>query len=378
MRCKYLSFSLVVVTLISFAETISAPPPAIEASSYFLVDANTNKIIAEKKSDERMPPASLTKIMTSYVVENQIQQGLISPTDEVPISVKAWRAEGSKMFIREGTTVLLSDLLKGVIIQSGNDASIALAEYVAGDEKSFAQMMNSQAEYLGMSNTHFMNSTGLPNSAHFSSARDLARLTASLIEKYPEHYKTYAERSFKFNNINQPNRNRLLRYDRSVDGVKTGYTKAAGYCLVASSERDGMRLISVVMGAGSDDARVKESQKLLKYGFRNYETLEIYGPTEAIKTSRIFFAEEDEIDLGVPAGVIVTIPRGQYKKLQAEMNIPKILEAPIFQGEVVGELTLKISEEIIYRTSLVAMATLERTSFLGGLSDHFELLFMDE
>ena len=254
-----------------------------------MLDAQTNKVIVEYEADERNPPASLTKIMTTYLVEQMIQRGVVERSEKVPVSIKAWKAEGAKMFIREGTEVDLMDLLRGVVIQSGNDASIALAEFVAGDETSFAQMMNEQAEKLGMLNSNFVNSTGLPDEGHYSSARDMALLTKDMIKRFPEHYQLYSERVFKFNNIEQPNRNRLLRYDRSVDGVKTGYTKAAGYCLVASAERNGMRLISVVMGTENDDSRVRESQKLLTYGFRNFETSTIYKESEVVKSAPLFY-----------------------------------------------------------------------------------------
>ena len=307
MKKKYLVLISIFLPLLSIANSLIPPAPIVNASSYILIDDTTNKVILEYQADAKNPPASLTKIMTSYLVEKQIERGVVALGDLVPISVKAWRAEGSKMFIREGTKVLLSDLLRGVVIQSGNDASIALAEFIAGDENSFAQMMNTQAEELGMFNSRFVNSTGLPDTEHYSSARDLAVLTVDLIRKYPKHYELYSERSFKFNNIEQPNRNRLLRYDRSVDGVKTGYTRAAGYCLIASAEREGMRLISVVMGADSDDSRVRESQKLLTYGFRNFETIEIYQENEVVKTAPLFYGEKDKISLGIDKGLSLSL-----------------------------------------------------------------------
>ena len=368
----------IILPILSSASSLVPPAPQIKATSYILLDAQTNKVIVEYEADERNPPASLTKIMTTYLVEQMIQRGVVERSEQVPVSIKAWKAEGSKMFIREGTEVDLMDLLRGVVIQSGNDASIALAEFVAGDEASFAQMMNEQAEKLGMLNSNFLNSTGLPDEGHYSSARDMALLTKDMIKRFPEHYQLYSERSFKFNNIEQPNRNRLLRYDRSVDGVKTGYTKAAGYCLVASAERNGMRLISVVMGAENDDSRVRESQKLLTYGFRNFETSTIYEELEIVKSAPLFYGVEEVISLGVSENVSVTIPRGSYEKLEAQIKVPKIIEAPVRKGDVLGELLLMMDEETIYKTSVISLENYEQAGLFSRFSDYLELIFLDE
>ena len=378
MKTTFLIIAGIILPILSNASSLVPPPPQIKATSYILLDAETNKVIVEYEADERNPPASLTKIMTTYLVEQMIQRGVVERSEQVPVSIKAWKAEGSKMFIREGTEVDLMDLLRGVVIQSGNDASIALAEFVAGDEASFAQMMNEQAEKLGMLNSNFLNSTGLPDEGHYSSARDMALLTKDMIKRFPEHYQLYSERSFKFNNIEQPNRNRLLRYDRSVDGVKTGYTKAAGYCLVASAERNGMRLISVVMGAENDDSRVRESQKLLTYGFRNFETSTIYEESEIVKSAPLFYGVEEVISLGVPENVSVTIPRGSYEKLEAQIKVPKIIEAPVRKGDVLGELLLMMDEEAIYRTSVISLENYEQAGFFSRFSDYLELIFLDE
>ena len=378
MKTTFLIIAGIIFPILSSASSLVPPPPQIKATSYILLDAQTNKVIVEYEADERNPPASLTKIMTTYLVEQMIQRGVVERSEQVPVSIKAWKAEGSKMFIREGTEVDLMDLLRGVVIQSGNDASIALAEFVAGDEASFAQMMNEQAEKLGMLNSNFLNSTGLPDEGHYSSARDMALLTKDMIKRFPEHYQLYSERSFKFNNIEQPNRNRLLRYDRSVDGVKTGYTKAAGYCLVASAERNGMRLISVVMGAENDDSRVRESQKLLTYGFRNFETSTIYEESEIVKSAPLFYGVEEVISLGVSENVSVTIPRGSYEKLEAQIKVPKIIEAPVRKGDVLGELLLMMDEEAIYRTSVISLENYEQAGFFSRFSDYLELIFLDE
>jgi len=378
MKTTFLIVVGIIFPILSSASSLVPPAPQIKATSYILLDAQTNKVIVEYEADERNPPASLTKIMTTYLVEQMIQRGVVERSEQVPVSIKAWKAEGSKMFIREGTEVDLMDLLRGVVIQSGNDASIALAEFVAGDEASFAQMMNEQAEKLGMLNSNFLNSTGLPDEGHYSSARDMALLTKDMIKRFPEHYQLYSERSFKFNNIEQPNRNRLLRYDRSVDGVKTGYTKAAGYCLVASAERNGMRLISVVMGAENDDSRVRESQKLLTYGFRNFETSTIYEESEIVKSAPLFYGVEEVISLGVSENVSVTIPRGSYEKLEAQIKVPKIIEAPVRKGDVLGELLLMMDEEAIYRTSVISLENYEQAGFFSRFSDYLELIFLDE
>ena len=378
MKTTFLIIAGIILPILSSASSLVPPPPQIKATSYILLDAQTNKVIVEYEADERNPPASLTKIMTTYLVEQMIQRGVVERSEQVPVSIKAWKAEGSKMFIREGTEVDLMDLLRGVVIQSGNDASIALAEFVAGDEASFAQMMNDQAEKLGMLNSNFLNSTGLPDEGHYSSARDMALLTKDMIKRFPEHYQLYSERSFKFNNIEQPNRNRLLRYDRSVDGVKTGYTKAAGYCLVASAERNGMRLISVVMGAENDDSRVRESQKLLTYGFRNFETSTIYEESEIVKSAPLFYGVEEVISLGVSQNVSVTIPRGSYEKLEAQIKVPRIIEAPVRKGDVLGELLLMMDEEAIYRTSVISLENYEQAGFFSRFSDYLELIFLDE
>ncbi len=378
MKTTFLIMVGLMLPILSTATSLVPPPPQIKATSYILLDAETNTVIAEYGADETKPPASLTKIMTSYLVEQMIQRGIVDRNEKVPVSVKAWKAEGSKMFIREGTEVDVMDLMRGVVIQSGNDASIALAEFVAGDEDSFAQMMNEQASQLGMLNSNFVNSTGLPDEGHYSSARDMALLTKDLIKRFPEHYALYSERSFKFNNIEQPNRNRLLRYDRSVDGVKTGYTRAAGYCLVASAERNGMRLISVVMGTENDDSRVRESQKLLTYGFRNFETTTIYESSEIVKSAPLFYGADEVISLGVVENVSVTIPRGSYERLEAQIKVPKVIEAPLKKGEILGELVLIMDEEEIYKTSLSSLQDYEQGGVFSRFSDFVELIFSDD
>lgn len=356
---------------------IIPPPPQVAASSYLLMDADTGKVLVEENAHEPLPPASLTKIMTSYIAAIEIDAGRVRLADQVPISVNAWQAPGSRMFIREGTTVSLEDLLRGIVIQSGNDASIAVAEHIAGSEDAFAAMMNQQAALLGMTASNFVNSTGLPTEGHQSSAWDLAQLTVALINGFPSHYALYSERSFVFNDIEQPNRNRLLWRDRTVDGVKTGHTEEAGYCLVASALRDNMRLISVVMGTDSDEARMRESQKLLSYGFRYFETQKLYDDGVPLKTERIYYGEIEDIELGLAAPVFVTIPRGSYGELKAELSIPMAVEAPIAEGDPLGELILSLYGEEISRVPLVALQAVEEAGVFSRFADWISLFVTD-
>ncbi|MEX2366552.1 MAG: D-alanyl-D-alanine carboxypeptidase family protein, partial [Pseudohongiellaceae bacterium] len=313
-------------------------PPQIAASSYILIDAKTSEILVEHNSDLPLPPASLTKIMTAYVAAHELETGSISMDDEVHVSVKAWQTEGSKMFIQEGTTVRLEDILRGIIIQSGNDASIALAEHIAGSEEAFADMMNQHAQLLGMQNSHFVNASGLPADQHTMSARDLAILSQSMIERFPEHYAMYSEREFTFNEIRQPNRNTLLFRDSNVDGIKTGHTDAAGYCLVASSTRGDMRLIAVVMGTNSENARAVEVQKLLTYGFRFYETHQLFGNSEILTSSQVWSGNTNSVEIGVEDEVFMTIPRGQAGNMETVLEIDETLRAPIAVGQVMGNV----------------------------------------
>ncbi len=279
-------------------QTIIPAPPQLAASSWILMDANSGRILAEHNADERLPPASLTKLMTAYLVERELDRGTINLTDMVNISENAWRTGGSKMFIEVGDRVSVDNLLHGIIIVSGNDASVAMAEHLAGGEAPFADLMNQHATRLGMNDTHFMNATGLPHENHYSTAHDMARLSRYIINDYPEHYAIYSQRNFSFAGIDQPNRNRLLWRDPTVDGLKTGWTTEAGYCLVASAQRDGMRLISVVMGTSSEEARAQESQKLLSYGFRFYETMKLYERGAVLATPRVWGGDINELRVG--------------------------------------------------------------------------------
>lgn len=351
--------------------------PEIAASSYILMDATTGKVIAEQNADVQLPPASLTKIMTAYIAEVEIDNGNMSLDDEVHISEKAWRTQGSKMFVDLDSKVRVEDILRGIIIQSGNDASVAMAEHLAGSEEAFADMMNQHAQRLGMTNSSFMNSSGLDTEEAYNimSARDLAILARATIVEHPAHYSIYAEREFTYNGITQPNRNTLLFRDRTIDGMKTGWTTAAGYCLVASGERDGMRLISVVMGTASEDARAAESQKLMTYGFRYFETHKLYEAGQVISSGRVWSGREDAVDLGITEEVVATIPRGQAGALQATLSVEETITAPLTQGQVLGTVEIKLGDEIIYQGDVAAMQAVERAGMFKRLMDWLTMFF---
>lgn len=369
---------LVVMGLVvQAAPSIIPAPPQLAAEGYLLVDATTGASLAEFNVDQRLPPASLTKIMTSYVAAKEIERGTISLDDEVAVSIKAWRMEGSRMFIQEGTKIRLEDILRGIIVQSGNDASVALAEHVAGSEDAFADIMNQHAQQLGMTGTHFVNATGLPDENHYTTANDLARLTVALINQFPEHYKIYAEKHFSYNDIRQPNRNKLLMRDSSVDGVKTGHTEAAGYCLVVSAVRGGMRLISVVMGASSEEGRAEESQKLLTYGFRYFETTRLYHADEALSQVRVWGGQHGSVKLGLIADVVITIPKGVRDELQAEIQIQNEIHAPIEKGDELGSLIISVPDKEDISVPLTALNGVQEAGFFARIWDSILLFFVN-
>ncbi len=358
------------------AELIIPTPPQLSATGYLLIDATTGTALVEFNADQPLPPASLTKIMTSYVAAAELDRGTISLDDEVLISVKAWRTEGSKMFIREGTGVSFEDLLRGIIIQSGNDASVALAEHTAGSEGAFADLMTQHARQLEMHNTSFVNATGLPDARHVSTARDLAKLTVAHINRFPQIYSIYSEREFTYNDIRQANRNKLLWRDARVDGVKTGYTEAAGFCLVASAEQGNTRLISVVMGADSEETRLGESQQLLSYGFRYYETASLYQAQESLKQVRVWGGQQASVRLGLEQELLLTIPKGSRNEFKAEVNIQEEVHAPFAEGDDLGSLRVIFPDGKDIAMPLQALSGIQEANLFSRLWDAIVLFFL--
>ncbi len=366
--------SLFIIVAISVAsaqaQTLIPASPQLAAKSWILIDANTGRVLVEENADLPLPPASLTKMMSSYVVAGEMASGKYTNASKVPISVTAWKMGGSKMFVREGTEVPLGELLKGIIIQSGNDATVAVAEYLAGSESAFADVMNQQAVLLGMSNSYFVNATGWPAEGHVTTARDLSLLAQALINEHPNHYALYSEKYYEYNGIKQPNRNRLLWRDKSVDGMKTGHTEEAGYCLVASAERNGMRLISVVMGARSEEARAQESQKLLSYGFRYYETAKVFSAGDVLQAdNRVWFGKQDSVDLVLAEDVFLTFPRGAIKQLASNIHVDATLEAPLTSQQELGRLVVTYKDEVLADKKLVADQPIAEAGFFSRLWD---------
>ncbi|MGK8476221.1 D-alanyl-D-alanine carboxypeptidase family protein [Stutzerimonas stutzeri] len=372
---RFIVLALLTVAPTVWAAQILPSAPQLAAKSYMLMDAASGEVLVEHNGDERLPPASLTKLMTAYIATLEIQKGQISDNDMVTVSEKAWRTGGSRMFIQVNTQVSVDDLLHGIIIQSGNDASVAMAEHIAGSEEAFADMMNSTAQRLGMSNTHFVNATGLPHPEHYSSANDMAKLARAIIYEDPAHYAIYAQKEFFWNNIKQPNRNLLLWRDKTVDGLKTGHTEEAGYCLVASAVRDNMRLISVVFGTDSEQARAAETQKLLTYGFRFFETRTFYQKGTELAEAQVWKGQQSKLKAGLAQDLTMTLPRGQVEKLQAVMSFNGTLTAPIQQGDVIGKVEVKLDDKVVRSTDLVALETVEEGGLFRRFWDSIRLFF---
>lgn len=362
---------LFVLNSFALAQEVPIPKaPSVSAKSYMLLDHNTGNVIAEKNADEANDPASITKLMTAYIVYGALARGDIQLTDEVLISEKAWRAIGSRMFVEVNTQVTVDDLLQGLIVQSGNDASIALAEHIAGDEAAFADLMNNAAVKLGLTNSHFTNVTGLTNEQHFMTARDIALLSSAIISEFPDQYIRYSQKEYTYNGITQHNRNKLLWRDPSVDGLKTGHTEAAKYCLASSAKRDDMRLISVVLGAPSVEARTANSQALLNYGFRFYESHKLYTAGQELIKKRVWYGEQEELALGVKDDVLITIPRGRYNDLNPFLEVSSRLEAPIEVNQVVGTVRIKLGEEDYTEVDLVALNAMAEGGLWRKISDY--------
>ncbi len=350
----------------------SAPPLA--AKSHILLDYDSGYVLSSREPDLRVEPASLTKMMTAYVIFQELKAGHMRLDDKVRVSEKAWRMPGSRMFIEVDKRVSAEDLLKGMIIQSGNDASVALAEHSAGSEGAFAQLMNQYAKRLGLTDTHFVNSTGLPDPEHYTTAQDMATVARALIRDFPEQYQWHAIQKFTYNGITQYNRNKLLWRDKSVDGIKTGHTEAAGFCLVASAKRDGMRLISAVMGTESEKARARETQSLINYGFRFFQTRRLYKGREPLKQVRAWKGETEMIDVGLTDDLFVTVPRGQYKNLEASLQLDGQIIAPVEQGQRLGMLSLSLGGRRLFERPLVSLQTVEEGTLWRQLVDHVMLM----
>lgn len=354
---------------------ITPTPPNVTAKSYILIDADSGKVLASKEGKARYEPASLTKMMSMYVISDAIKNGRLKLTDTVKISKAAWKMGGSRMFVKAGQEVSVEDLIKGVIVHSGNDATIALAEHIAGSENAFVDLMNQQAQVLGMNNTHFVTSTGLPDPEHYASAEDMAILSRAIIKDHQDHYHWYKDKWFSFNGIKQPNRNRLLWRDGDIDGIKTGHTKSAGYCLAASANKKGMRLIGIVMGSTSEANRANDAQRLLNYGYRFFETHHLYEAEKPLVTSRIWFGINPNVPVGLNHNLAITIPFGSYKYVKADLSLPPVIKAPIKSGQPIGKLKLTLNGETIVSEPLVALNTVQHGGLWQTFKDKTKLVF---
>jgi D-alanyl-D-alanine carboxypeptidase (penicillin-binding protein 5/6) len=349
------------------AQSMVPKAPKLNLSSYILIEASTNTVIAEFNSNNQIAPASMTKVMSGYVIADQIANGSISLDDKVLISEKAWKTGGSKMFIEAGKRVSVKDLLSGIVIQSGNDATIAMAEYVAGSEEGFVDFMNAYASEMGLTNTLFQNSTGFSDPNHFTSAKDLAKLTQELINSFPDHYATYKEKEFTFSGIRQLNRNKLLWRDDSVDGVKTGHTDSAGFCLISSAQRNDMRLIAVVAGSESENERLTASQRLLEYGFRFYATQKLVSQETKVTTAKVWGGKTNEVALGSTQDIYLTLPRSEFKNIKANYQFTNNLQAPIEIGEKIGSIEFTSNDRVVLSAPLMAIENVEAKGFFGML-----------
>ena len=355
-------------------ESFIPEPPSINAQYYLLKDAVSGRILAEQGADERIEPASITKVMTGYVVADQIDKGFISVDEKVLISENCWRRGGSKMFIKEGSRVLVSDLIKGMVIQSGNDASCALAEHTAGSEEGFVDLMMVYVRDLGLQNTNFVNVWGGPDEEHYSSARDIALLSQRLIEKFPDHYSIYKEKYFTYNNIKQRNRNSLLWQDDSIDGMKTGHTDSAGYCLVSSGIRNDTRLIAVTLKSSSEKQRLTDNRRLLDYGFRYFRTKKILSKFKSIKEEDVWGGEQETISLESSEDVYLTLSSRDFKRVNPVVELEDYLQAPLEKGQVVGRVTLSLDGEILKSVDLISSSDVEALGFFGRAWSNIKLL----
>src|SRR3989441_8267575 len=368
------SIVLVLFLVCTLAQAAALQPPPVVGRSWIIGDLSSDQILASEKPDERVEPASLTKLMSAYLVFAALREKKISPEQQVTVSARAWRAPGSRMFVEPRRPVAVEELIRGMVVQSGNDACIALAEAIAGSEEVFAQMMNREAARLGMKNTHFMNSTGLADAQHYSTAQDLYLLAAALIRDFPAEYgQYYSQKEFRYNNITQPNRNRLLWLDPTVDGVKTGHTEAAGYCLIASSKRGPRRLLSVLMGSTSESGRAQESQKLLNWGYQFFDSVKLFGSGEAVRTLEVWKGASRAVKAGVKGELYVTVPKGEADKLKAELVAQQPLIAPIAKGQRVGTLRLALDGKPLAEYPLLALEPVGAAGIFGRAWDTLRL-----
>lgn len=370
----WLLFALSVSSSAGYAQAVP-PPPQVPVRAFVLMDHASGNLLADVKGDERMEPASITKLMSGYVIYQALQSGKINLGDLVTISERAWRTQGSKMFVKVGSQVSVEDLLMGMVVQSGNDATVALAEHVAGSEETFVNLMNQAAQQLGLTNSHFTNAAGMPDPNHYMSARDIATLSRAIIRDFPDHYGRYSVRSFKYNNIEQGNRNRLMNMDGSVDGIKTGHTQSAGYCLAFSSKRNDTRLIGVVLGAQKEKERFIASQALLNYGFSFFENHKLYDANAPIATPRVWKGQENQVALGVPQGLSVTVQKGQAPKVSTTTTVEPTIIAPVEKGQKLGEIVVKIGDQEVSRTPLVALQEVPQSGWFGRTFDGIRMFF---
>jgi len=376
---RKLLLSLLFTSNFLLAQSFVPNAPDLNLKSYILIEPTSNTVIAESNSNGLVEPASMTKVMTAYVVADQVKNNLISLDDEVLISEKAWKMGGSRMFIEVGKRVTVRDLMKGIIIQSGNDASVAIAEYVGGTEDGFVDLMNAYANSLGMNDTFFVNSTGLPAEGHLTSANDLAILTSNFINKFPEIYAFFKEKEFEYGGIsgNKFNRNKLLWRDESADGVKTGHTSSAGYCLIGSAKRGDMRLITVVAGSNSANNSFSDTQRLLEYGFRFYATQQYFEPNKEYTTAKVWGGKVDTVSLGVNKNISITLPRTDFKDVKINYSVKNNIEAPIKIGQKIGELNIMSGDEIVLVSDLVAIQDIQQKGVFGRLWDKFVMWLMN-
>ena len=373
-KVLYFFFSLALSFLLSGNESFIPDPPSISSSNYILIDANTNRVLAEMNPDEEIEPASITKIMTGYVVSDQIQHGFITLDDEVLISENCWRKKGSRMFIEEGSRVVLLDLIKGMVIQSGNDATCAIAEHVAGSEDNFVDLMTRYAEKMALDNTSFINPSGWPDADHYSSAKDIAKLSTLLIKDFPDHYSLYKEKWFTYNNIRQRNRNALLWQDDSIDGLKTGHTESAGFCLVSSGTREQTRLIAVTLKSKSEKTRLTDNRRLLDYGFRYFRTKRLVTEGQNIKEEQVWGGELEKVAIAPIQDFYLTLPLRDFKKIESFVSLEDYLQAPISKNQIVGKMLFKLGEEEVGSVDLVAVKEVKSQGVFGRAWSNIKLL----